>query len=172
MSTEKEKIKQTIMELYGELARLTNLPKSMGEVYSAIYLSEKPLCMDEIIDFLKISKGTASTTIRKLEELKAIKKVWVEGDRKNYYKISGSIPLLDSMFKRDMIISDACDTLNKIMDNPMDEETKKYAEKKLHGILVIKEISKKITESLKMYDNVDYEEVYRKLHQNSSKEKK
>ncbi|MBP2143239.1 DNA-binding transcriptional regulator GbsR (MarR family) [Methanococcus voltae] len=168
---EKEEVKKTIMELFNEIARLTNLPKSMGEVYSAIYLSEKPLCMDDIIQTLKISKGNASTMIRRLEEIKAIKKVWVEGDRKNYYKISGVIPLMDLVFKRHEAVSNAYYKLNSLMDKDIDLETKEFTEKKLYGVIILKEISEKVMETLREYENIDYEELHKKLIENSKKKK-
>ena len=37
---------------------------------------------------LAISKGSASTAVRQLEQWGAVRKVWVKGDRKDYYGAS------------------------------------------------------------------------------------
>ncbi len=51
-----------------------------------LFLSEKPLCLDDMVERLKISKGNASLNIRKLESLGVAKRVWVKGDRKGFYE--------------------------------------------------------------------------------------
>ena len=51
-----------------------------------LFLSEKPLCLDDMVERLKISKGNASLNIRKLESLGVAKRVWVKGDRKDFYQ--------------------------------------------------------------------------------------
>jgi len=51
-----------------------------------LFLSEKPLCLDDMVERLKISKGNASLNIRKLESFGVAKRVWVKGDRKDFYQ--------------------------------------------------------------------------------------
>lgn len=46
----------------------------------------RPVSLNDIVNELKISKGNISISIRKLEEKQIVKKVWVKGDRKDYYQ--------------------------------------------------------------------------------------
>ena len=54
------------------MAELFGNPRSYGAIYGLLFAEESPLSMDEIIDRLEISKGTASQGLRHLEELGAI----------------------------------------------------------------------------------------------------
>lgn len=57
-----------------------------GQLYILLFLSDKPLSLDEMMEKLKISKGYVSTNIRALERWHAVRKVWVKGTRKDYYE--------------------------------------------------------------------------------------
>ena len=41
-------------------AQAIGLPKSYGEIYGLYYASDEPLTLDEVIERLQISKGSAS----------------------------------------------------------------------------------------------------------------
>jgi len=45
---------------------------------------EKPLSLDTIVEKLKMSKGSVSLNIRELEKWDAVKKIWVNGTRKDF----------------------------------------------------------------------------------------
>jgi len=57
-----------------------------GQLYVLLFFSSRPLCLDEMTERLKISKGHVSTNIRALERWQAVRKVWVKGSRKDYYE--------------------------------------------------------------------------------------
>lgn len=70
------------------ISRITHfwgLPKAMGAIYGAIYLSPVPLTLDELVEQVSISKGAVSTNVRSLERLGMIHKHFKVGDRKDYY---------------------------------------------------------------------------------------
>ena len=58
----------------------------IGQVYAYLYFGEEPRTLDDMRDALAISKGSASITVRQLEQWGAVQRVWVRGDRKDYYK--------------------------------------------------------------------------------------
>src|SRR5437879_4731107 len=57
-----------------------------GQLFALLYLSAKPLCLDDIARELGVSKASVSTTVRQLEQWAAVRRVWVKGDRKDYYE--------------------------------------------------------------------------------------
>lgn len=67
------------------IAHFWGLPKAVGAIYGAIYLSPSPLTLDELADQVSISKGAVSTNVRSLERLGMIHKHYKVGDRKDYY---------------------------------------------------------------------------------------
>jgi len=80
------KARERFIEGIGRLATTVGVSRVIGQLYAMLFLSDKPLCLDDMVERLKISKGNASLNIRGLERLGAVKKVWVKGDRKDFYE--------------------------------------------------------------------------------------
>jgi DNA-binding transcriptional regulator GbsR (MarR family) len=62
------------------------LNKFVAQLYAVLYLSDKPLSLDDMADRLGVSKGNVSINIRELEKWGAVKNVWIKGSRKDYYE--------------------------------------------------------------------------------------
>ncbi len=86
------------MDLGGRSAQRLGLPRSLGQVFSALYLSVRPLGLQDLMDQLEISKGNASMSVRQLAEWGAVKRVWVKGDRKDYYEVEENLAMLATTF--------------------------------------------------------------------------
>jgi HTH-type transcriptional regulator, glycine betaine synthesis regulator len=71
----------------GRICQLLGYPRSVGQIYGLLYLSFKPLTLDDIVELLGISKGNASLGIRQLASVGGIKQTWIPGDRKDYFTI-------------------------------------------------------------------------------------
>lgn len=80
------KARDRFIEGIGRLATSVGVSRVIGQLYAMLFLSDKPLCLDDMVERLKISKGNASLNIRRLERLGVVKKVWVKGDRKDFYE--------------------------------------------------------------------------------------
>ena len=86
MNEDLSKARDRFIEGIGRLAATVGVSRVIGQLYAMLFLSEKPLCLDDMVERLKISKGNASLNIRKLESLGVAKRVWVKGDRKDFYQ--------------------------------------------------------------------------------------
>ena len=64
------------------------LGRVVGQIYAYLYFSESPRGLADMQEALAISKGSASMGVRQLEQWGAVQKVWVKGDRKDYYEAS------------------------------------------------------------------------------------
>ena len=143
-----EEAKKLIIELFSELAKIHGLNKSVGAVYAILYLSNKPLTVSDIMEELKISKGNVSMSLKKLEELGFVKKVWVRGDRKNYYTaIDGFSSIKDIAKKKYDLIAKTYEDLKKL-EEKCNEEEKDLIRQKLKELEKMKKASKKILEVL------------------------
>ena len=81
LSTARENFIQGI----SRISHFWGFPKAMGAIYGAIYLSPAPLCLDDLVVQVSVTKGAVSTNVRQLERLGMIHKHLVIGDRKDYY---------------------------------------------------------------------------------------
>lgn len=58
----------------------------IGQIYAVLYLNDSPMCLDEIAESLAVSKASVSIGVRQLEGWRAVRKVWIKGDRKDFYE--------------------------------------------------------------------------------------
>lgn len=91
MNNKLEIAQDKFVESIGKLAESFGLNAFTAQLYAVLYLSEKPLSMDELAERLMASKGNISLNIRQLEQWGAVKSVWVKGSRKNYYEADHNI---------------------------------------------------------------------------------
>jgi len=81
------KTRLDMIEAGGRVCQLLGVPRSTGQIYGLLYLSPKPLSQDEIAELLGISKGSASTGTRQLLAWRAIRLVWVHGERRDHFEV-------------------------------------------------------------------------------------
>lgn len=79
-------IRERFIDLGGRSAQRLGLPRSLGQIYAALYLSPRPMSLQDLMDTLRISKGNASMGVRQLKSWGALDQVWVKGDRRDYYQ--------------------------------------------------------------------------------------
>lgn len=86
MDKDLEKAQDILLEKISKLCREFGLNNVMAQLYAILYFSNKPLSLNEMVERLRISKGSISINIRALERYGAAKRVWVKGSRKDYYE--------------------------------------------------------------------------------------
>ena len=159
MNLEIEEIRDYFIEIAGSMAGNLGLNSIAGQMYALLYISSEPVSLDEITHILKVSKGNASVNIRVLERWGAVKKVWVKGSRRNFYKANEDIlkiitnclkegltkrtKEIDSeLFRAEQMIQSAGKQLNK--------EDKKITHVYKQKISDIRKLSVKVEELLKL----------------------
>lgn len=88
----------------GNFCRRLGLPRSLGQIYGLLFLSNRALSLDEISETLRISKASVSTGARQLAVWGAIRQVWVPGARRDFFEAVPEIgrtlrDLYESAFK-------------------------------------------------------------------------
>lgn len=86
MSNALEEIREGTIDSMGRISSFWGFSKITGQLYGLLYLSFKPLTLDEMAESLAVSKGNVSINIRTLERWTMVKRIWVKGDRKDYYE--------------------------------------------------------------------------------------
>lgn len=103
MNVETPTVWDQFIDLGGRSAQRFGLPRSLGQVFAALYLSPDPLGLQDLMDQLHISKGNASMSVRQLADWGAVKRVWVKGDRRDYYKVEEDLAHAFSTFLGNML---------------------------------------------------------------------
>ena len=81
-----EEARQEFIEASGNCSKSLGSGRTLGQIYAYLYLSQTPKSLDDISEALSISKGSASTIVRQLENWGAVHRSWIQGDRKDYYQ--------------------------------------------------------------------------------------
>ena len=83
MNYEEAKIK--FINTWGSLGTLWGINKAMAQIQALLFISTKPLSMEEIMEDLKISRGNTSMNLRQLMDWGIVSKELVAGERKEYF---------------------------------------------------------------------------------------
>lgn len=70
----------------GNLTQSLGMGRIIGQIYMYLYFSPEPRSLSDVCEALGVSKGSVSTTVRQLEQWGAVQRVWVKGDRRDYYE--------------------------------------------------------------------------------------
>jgi DNA-binding transcriptional regulator GbsR (MarR family) len=74
-----------VIDLFLNAANSFGLPKSYGQIYGLLFCRDQSLSMDEVMELLQISKGSASQGLRALRQLGAVSTVFEPGERKERF---------------------------------------------------------------------------------------
>lgn len=66
-------------------------PRIAGRLFGFLMLQDEPCSLDDVAEQLQVSKGSASSNARMLEQLGIAERVTRAGDRRDYYQISPDI---------------------------------------------------------------------------------
>ena len=91
MNEELKQLRDIAVEDFGKAYDNWGLSKLKGRIVGLLLFNQMPLSLDDIANELHVTKGSVSTVARQLEEGGLIRKVWVKGDRKDYYEIVSDV---------------------------------------------------------------------------------
>ena len=72
----------------------------MAEIHALLFIEGKPLCAEEIMDRLQVSRGNVSTTLRQLADWGIVTKTRMRGDRKDFFEAEQDVWTLLSLIVR------------------------------------------------------------------------
>ncbi len=81
-----EAAKNLFIRRWGEMAATWGISRTMAEIHALLYLATEPLCTDDIMERLAVSRGSASMNLRELVNWGLISRVHRRGDRKEYFE--------------------------------------------------------------------------------------
>ncbi|SHI99724.1 DNA-binding transcriptional regulator GbsR, MarR family [Desulfatibacillum alkenivorans DSM 16219] len=85
MASQISQAREHFLSGVSRIAYFWGFPKAMGAIYATIYLSPKPVTLDELVSQVGVSKGAVSTSVARLQRLQMVHKKLKVGDRKDYY---------------------------------------------------------------------------------------
>ncbi|MDA1276139.1 MAG: hypothetical protein O2960_19150 [Verrucomicrobia bacterium] len=106
-----------MIEAGSRLCQWIGVPRSVGQIYGLLFMSVDSLTLDDIAERLSISKGSASTGTRQLLAWRAIRQVWVPGERRDHFVVEPDFGNLIRSTYRDFLkprLSSSSDRIARI----------------------------------------------------------
>lgn len=98
-------LERQVVDVFVDGVRVLGLPRSIGEIYGLLFISPTPLALDDLVNRLSISKGSASQGLRMLKSLGAVREAAPSGggERRTYYEPAVELKRLVGGFIREQI---------------------------------------------------------------------
>ena len=82
---EYKEAKEKFISTWGSLGTLWGINKAMAQIQALLFISTKPLSMEEIMEELQISRGNTSMNLRQLMDWGIVTKELIPGERKDFF---------------------------------------------------------------------------------------
>lgn len=77
--------KALFIRRWGEMASYWGISRTMAEIHALCFVSTEPVCTDDVMEKLQVSRGNASMNLRSLVDWGLIQREHIRGDRKEYF---------------------------------------------------------------------------------------
>jgi HTH-type transcriptional regulator, glycine betaine synthesis regulator len=165
-----------VSDVIGRLIEFWGFKKNMGRVWSVLYLSPDPLSAEDLRDALKLSSGAVSMTLSELSRWGVVRKVWIQGERKDFYAAEVQLwRMISRVFnereKSEIAYAidafeEALATLEKTRKSAHDAATRARAElqeQRIKQLLDLARLGKKLLDALLSTQKIDAEPLARFL---------
>src|SRR5512146_1513136 len=76
---------------WGEMGQTWGINRTMAEIHALLYITAQPLCTDDVMERLNISRGNASMSLRALCDWGIIRRLHKRGERREYFESLGDV---------------------------------------------------------------------------------
>jgi DNA-binding transcriptional regulator GbsR (MarR family) len=70
---------------WGEMGARWGVNRTVGQIHALLFLSNRPLSADDIVDSLGVARSNVSTSIKELQSWKLIRTTHLMGDRRDHF---------------------------------------------------------------------------------------
>ncbi|MBI4717791.1 MAG: ArsR family transcriptional regulator [Planctomycetes bacterium] len=140
-----ENARNLFIRRWGEMGASWGISRTMAELHALLYLSNEPLCTDDVMAQLSISRGNASMNLRELVNWGLIHRVHRRGDRKEYFEAEKDVwqmfetiirerrrrevlPIVETIERCRSIVEAEKKTLPATLRRTAEEDQKRYAD--------------------------------------------
>lgn len=126
---------------FGEMGSRWGINRTVGQIYALLYVSPKPLCADEIVEALGISRSNVSMSLRELQAWRLVLLSHKPGDRREFFSAPDDVwqilrTLIEERKKRE--IDPTLSVLREILMQDPQGESERFAQRRMtemHGLI-------------------------------------
>lgn len=165
-----------VSDVVGRLMEFWGFKRNMGRVWTVLYLSPEPLSAEDLRAALELSSGAVSMTLAELSRWGVVRRVWIQGERKDFYTAEVQLwRMISRVFnereKTEVLAAIeafevALKQLDRIRKTAGDPETRERAElqfERISHLLELARLGRRLIEALVATAKVDAEPLVRFL---------
>ncbi|MCE0556816.1 MULTISPECIES: GbsR/MarR family transcriptional regulator [unclassified Motilimonas] len=112
---------QSFVFHFGEMGSRWGFNRTVGQMYALLVVTERPLSATELAETLNISRGNVSMGMKELQSWRLVQVSHIPGDRKEYYRVTGSIWDMANTIFEERKKREVDPTLSLLRDNLLEE---------------------------------------------------
>lgn len=164
-----------VSDVIGRLIEFWGFKRNMGRIWAVLFLSPEPLSAEDLRQSLQLSSGAVSMTLNELARWGVVRKVWVQGERKDFYAAEVQLwRMISRVFsereKTEVVMAieafeEALADVSKLRNSP-DPKTRERAElqyERIKQLLELARLGKKLIDTLLTTAKIDAEPLVRFL---------
>lgn len=114
-------LREQFIQHFGEMGSRWGINRTVGQVYALLVASPEPLCADDIVEALQISRSNVSMSIKELDNWQLLNRRSLPGDRREFFTTPADVweifrRLADQRLQREVM-----PTLSMLRDALMQE---------------------------------------------------
>jgi len=147
-----------ISDSIGRLIEFWGFKRNMGRLWAILYLTDQALSAPEIQKRLQLSSGAVSMTLNELTRWGVVKKVWIQGERRDHYTAEGNLwKMISRVFnERERvevldaidIMEDAIRFLKDKAKEPQERARAQFQEARIRELLDLARLGKQLIDAL------------------------
>jgi len=119
---------------FGEMGSRWGINRTVGQIYAVLFIAERPLCADDIVERLGISRSNVSMGIKELQSWNLLRQRSIPGDRREFFHTPEDIyaivrTLVDERKKRE--IDPTLSVLRELLMRSPKSESERHAQARI-----------------------------------------
>ena len=128
---------QSFVLHFGEMGSRWGIARTVGQVYALLFVSPEPLCADQIVDALGVSRSNVSMSLRELQTWNLVLLRHLPGERRDFFTTPDDVwlilrTLVEERKKRE--VDPTLSILREILMEEPTDEAERYAQKRIEAM--------------------------------------
>lgn len=81
-----EQAREEFVAQWGALGTQWGINRTMAQIHALLMTSMQPMCTDDVMEGLEVSRGNAHTNLKELVNWGLVRMVVIKGDRRDFYE--------------------------------------------------------------------------------------
>ena len=95
-----DRSKDAFIAHWADMGSSWGVPRSVAEVHALLFIEGRPLCAEDIMERLEVSRGSVSTTLRTLADWGIVTRTRQRGERREFFEAEQDVWNLLSLIVR------------------------------------------------------------------------